>query len=79
MLQESVMCKAFSLLAVLMLNACAHSGDLPTPRAGNDPDISKPRVAGRAAGAGGSHAPGGTGLGSGTMGAESFSGAGSVR
>lgn len=26
-----------------------------------------------------SHAPGGTGLGSGTMGAETFSGAGSVR
>lgn len=73
------MWKALSLLAVLMLSACAHSGDVPTPRAGNDPDTSKARFAGRAAGAGGSHAPGGTGLGSGTMGAESFSGAGSVR
>ncbi len=52
---------------------------MPTVRAGNDPDPAKARYAGRAAGAGGSHAPGGSGLGSGTMGAESFSGAGSVR
>ena len=73
------MWKVFSLVAVIALSACAHSGDMPTPRAGNDPDNSKARFAGRAAGAGGSHAPGGTGLGSGTMGAESFSGAGSVR
>jgi hypothetical protein len=73
------MWKVFTLLAIVTLSACAHTGDMPTPRAGNDPDNSKARVAGRAAGAGGSHAPGGTGLGSGTMGAESFSGAGSVR
>ena len=66
-------------IAVALGAACAHSGDMPTVRAGNDPDPAKARVAGRAAGAGGSHAPGGTGLGSGTMGAGSFSGAGSVR
>lgn len=68
---------ALSLLA--LASACAHTGDMPSVRAGNDPDTAKARTAGRAAGAGGSHAPGGTGLGSGTMGAESFSGAGSVR
>ena len=62
-----------------LLAACAHSGDMPTVRAGNDPDPAKARAGGRSAGAGGSHAPGGTGLGSGTMGAESFSGAGSGR
>jgi hypothetical protein len=62
-----------------MTAACVHTGDMPTVRAGNDPDTSKPRAGGRAAGAGGTHAPGGTGLGSGTMGAETFSGAGSVR
>lgn len=68
---------AIALIAVA--TACAHTGDMPTVRAGNEPDGSKARFAGRAAGAGGSHAPGGTGLGSGTMGAESFSGSGSVR
>lgn len=66
-------------VAAGLLAACAHGGDMPTVRAGNDPDPAKARTGGRAAGAGGSHAPGGTGLGSGTMGAESFSGAGSVR
>jgi len=70
----------FTLAVVASLvAACAHSGEMPTVRAGNDPDPAKARAGGRAAGAGGSHAPGGTGLGSGTMGAESFSGAGSVR
>ncbi|HWI36040.1 MAG TPA: hypothetical protein VNU64_06275 [Burkholderiales bacterium] len=66
-------------IAAALLAACAHAGDMPTVRAGNDPDPAKARAGGRASGAGGSHAPGGTGLGSGTMGAESFSGAGSVR
>jgi hypothetical protein len=66
-------------LVVSLTGACAHSGDMPGVRAGNDPDPAKARSAGRAGGAGGSHAPGGTGLGSGTMGAETFSGAGSVR
>jgi len=69
---------ALAVMASLLV-ACAHSGEMPTVRAGNDPDPAKARAGGRAAGAGGSHAPGGTGLGSGTMGAESFSGAGSVR
>lgn len=68
------------VVSAALAAACAHSGDMPSVRAGNDPDpAAKARFAGRAAGAGGSHAPGGTGLGSGTMGAESFSGAGSVR
>jgi hypothetical protein len=71
-------CFAFAVGACLVA-ACAHSGDMPTVRAGNDPDPAKARAGGRAAGAGGSHAPNGSGLGSGTMGAESFSGAGSVR
>jgi hypothetical protein len=66
-------------VGITLTAACAHNGDMPSVRAGNDPDPAKARTAGRAAGAGGSHAPGGTGLGSGTMGAESFSGAGSVR
>jgi hypothetical protein len=75
------MWKVFAALSVLVTvtAACAHNGDMPSVRAGNDPDPSKARVAGRAAGAGGSHAPGGSGLGSGTMGAETFSGAGSIR
>jgi hypothetical protein len=59
--------------------ACAHGGDMPTVRAGNEPTSEKARAAGRAAGAGGSHAPGSTGLGAGTMGAGSFSGSGSAR
>jgi hypothetical protein len=67
------------VVVAAVLAACAHGGDMPTVRAGNDPDPAKARAGGRAAGAGGSHAPGGTGLGSGTMGAEGFSGAGSVR
>jgi hypothetical protein len=44
-----------------------------------DSDHPRARVAGRAAGAGGSHAPGSTGLGAGTMGVESTARIGSAR
>jgi hypothetical protein len=65
------MWKVCSALAVLVTSvaACAHSGDMPTVRTGNDPDTSKARVASRTAAAGGSHAPAG----------EIFSSAGSAR
>ena len=60
---------AGAVLAVLLIaatTACVHHGDAP-------------REAGRAAGAGGSHAPGSTGLGAGTMGVESAARVGSAR
>ena len=60
-----------ALSVVALISACAHPGEMPRVRAGNEPDTSasaQDRMSGRAAGAGGSHAPGGTGLGSGTMG-----------
>jgi len=47
--------------------------------AGADADKPRAREAGRAAGAGGSHAPGSTGLGAGTMGAGNTARVGSVR
>ena len=56
-------------IAASLLGACAHGGDMPAVRAGNDPDPAKARVGVRTAGAGGSHAPGG----------ETFSDVGSVR
>ena len=72
------------LAAVFTLGiaACAHTSDnLPTVRAGNGSDVDNPRArdGGRAAGAGGSHAPGSTGLGAGTMGVESSARVGSAR
>lgn len=57
-------------IATTLFAACAHSGDMPTVRAGNDPDpAARARLTDRAAAAGGSHAPGG----------ENFSGTGSSR
>jgi hypothetical protein len=59
---------------------CAHNGDTVVPvSAAADSDNPHARVAGRAAGAGGSHAPGSTGLGAGTMGVESTARIGSAR
>ena len=70
-------------LAVFTLGvaACVHTSDnSPTVRAGNDStDNPRARDGGRAAGAGGSHAPGSTGLGAGTMGIENNARAGSGR
>lgn len=65
------MWKICSSLAILvtLATACAHSGDMPTVRTGNDPDNSKARLASRTAAAGGSHAPAG----------EVFSSSGSAR
>jgi len=77
--RSPLMWKLLSVFLVLAATACARSGDMPTVRAGNESQTQKAREAGRAAGAGGSHAPGGTGLGAGTMGAGSFSGSGSAR
>ena len=67
----------FSLVTVAA--ACVHAGDLPPVRAGGDADNPRAREGGRAAGAGGSHAPGSTGLGAGTMGVESNARVGSAR
>lgn len=49
----------------LLASACAHTGEMPSVRAGNEPQSEKAREAMRTAGAGGSQAPNGTGLGSG--------------
>jgi hypothetical protein len=56
-------------IAVTVAAGCAHNGEMPTVRAGNDPDPSNPRVRDAGRIAGGSHATG----------AETFSGAGSTR
>jgi hypothetical protein len=68
-------------LVTLALAACVHNAekDYPPIRAGNDADNPRARDGGRAAGAGGSHAPGSTGLGAGTMGIESDARSGSAR
>ncbi len=73
--------KIITVTALLgLLAACAHTSDnLPPIRAGGDADNARARVGGRAAGAGGSHAPGSTGLGAGTMGVESNASVGSAR
>ena len=75
--------KALAMLAAcaaLALAACAHTSENSPPvRVGSDSDNARARDAGRAAGAGGSHAPGSTGLGAGTMGAESSARIGSGR
>lgn len=73
--------KTITVAALLgLLGACAHTSDnLPPVRGGGDADNVRARVAGRAAGAGGSHAPGSTGLGAGTMGVESNARVGSAR
>jgi len=71
-----------SIATILLvgISACAQPGDnLPPVRAGGDSDNPRARDAGRAAGAGGSHAPGSTGLGAGTMGVESAARVGSAR
>lgn len=59
-------------LFTLALAACAHNAekDYPPVSAGNDATRAKAHDGGTAAGAGGSHAPGSTGLGAGTMGIE---------
>lgn len=61
------MSKVIALLAAasVLATACASTGEMPTVRAGNEPQSEKAREAGRTAGAGGSQAPNGTGLGSG--------------
>ena len=74
----------FALIAALLTvatTACAHNSDAPVVRVGSggDADNARAREAGRAAGAGGSHAPGSTGLGAGTMGVESAARVGSAR
>jgi len=55
-----------------LASACTHTSTAGDPELGNaagrDP---RARDAGRAAGAGGSHAPGGSGLGAGTLGVPS--------
>ena len=63
------------------MTGCAHNVDPPVVPIGAsaDGDNQRARVAGRAAGAGGSHAPGSTGLGAGTMGVESTARIGSAR
>jgi hypothetical protein len=64
----------------LLLAACANNTQTyPPVRAGGDADNPRAHDAGRAAGAGGSHAPGGTGLGAGTMGVENSARVGSAR
>lgn len=73
------------LVAALMtVAACAYPGrDVRPVKMGNE--ATSPRTSvkaqdgGRAAGAGGSHAPGSTGLGAGTMGVEQNSRVGSTR
>ena len=59
---------SIAVILSLGLAACAHTSDNPRARDG-----------GRAAGAGGSHAPGSTGLGAGTMGVENSARIGSGR
>jgi hypothetical protein len=74
------MWKISSAIVLLALaSACVHGGDNPAVRAGGDADSPRARDGGRAAGAGGSHAPGSTGLGAGTMGVESSARIGSGR
>jgi hypothetical protein len=74
----------FRFLAALLIattTACVHHGDAPVVRVGSGADVDnvRAREAGRAAGAGGSHAPGSTGLGAGTMGVENAARVGSAR
>ncbi len=72
------MLKLLSLASLFILvAACSHG---PVTVVSGD-SASQPRTesAGRAAGAGGSHAPGSTGLGAGTAGAESTAPMGSGR
>ena len=55
------MTKAISgILLALSVTACVHSGDMPTVRAGNDPETpnARARAGGHAAAGGGSHSPG---------------------
>ena len=72
-----------SIAAIVMLGlaACVHNDNPPTVRVGAGADSDNPRArdGGRAAGAGGSHAPGSTGLGAGTMGIENSARIGSGR
>jgi len=67
------------LAALAALAACAQPGQVSQVRMGNESDNPRARDAGRAAGAGGSHAPGSTGLGAGTMGVEPNARIGSAR
>jgi len=69
-----------AVLLALAAAACASSTqNYPPVRIGGDADNARAREAGRAAGAGGSHAPGGAGLGAGTMGVENSARVGSAR
>jgi hypothetical protein len=74
------MWKRYGLFTALIAIAsgCAHTGELPALGTA-EADNARARDAGRAAGAGGSHAPGSTGLGAGTMGVESTARVGSGR
>lgn len=70
-----------ALLLALSAAGCARNPDVRviTEAASSERRQEPARSAGRAAGAGGSHAPGGTGLGAGTLGAEQAAESGSVR
>ena len=71
---------SIAVLLALVTAACASSTqNYPPVRSGGDADNVRARDAGRAAGAGGSHAPGGTGLGAGTMGVENSARVGTAR
>jgi hypothetical protein len=59
--------------------ACAENAPRPAPLDGASAANPRARDAGRAAGAGGSHAPGSTGLGSGTQGVRGTAAIGSAR
>jgi hypothetical protein len=86
-LKEHAMKSMMTAAAILILglSACAQPRDsvpiVVRDSTGTNTDVASARArdAGRAAGAGGSHAPGSTGLGSGTMGVEGSAASGSVR
>jgi hypothetical protein len=71
---------ALAAIFTMSLAACANpNAEYPPVRAGGDANNPRAHDGGRAAGAGGSHAPGGTGLGAGTMGVETDARMGSAR
>jgi len=69
-----------ALLLALSALACTRNPDIKVVTEAGPERRSEPaRSTGRAAGAGGSHAPGGTGLGAGTLGADQAAESGSAR
>jgi len=63
---------AIVLAFVVLASACTHTQTTPDPQLGNAAGQNpRARDTGRASGAGGSHAPGGSGLGAGNMGVPS--------